>query len=133
MDGARCLLLLEPHEDTSRLVARLLRERGFDVAVASNGDAALAVAACRSLDLAMIDTALPDMELPDLLRGLRSLSADVPLIATTTAIAERLTGLRAMPFHRVLLKPYGLEELLDALAAAVPDRHACGCTWAAEC
>ena len=125
MDRATCLLVLEPHDDTRRLVARLLRERGFEVVAAANVSAALAVAAARGIGAALIDTALPDLELRRFIRTLRFLCKDAPLVATTTAIAADLSRVKAMPFHRVLLKPYGLDQLLDAVGTATLERCAC--------
>ena len=125
MDRATCLLVLEPHDDTRRLVARLLRERGFEVATAPNECAALALAAARGIDAAVIDTSLPDVELRSFVRRLRFLCNDAPLIATTTAIAAELSRVKAMPFHRVLLKPYGLDQLMEAVGAATQERCAC--------
>ena len=125
MEGTKCLLLIEPHDDTRQLLARLLKDRGFHVVVARGANDALAMATCRDVDLVVVDTASPNMELPGFLRTLRWTCGEVPVIGTTTAIAADLSRVKAMPFHRVLLKPYGLDQLLDAVRAATQERCAC--------
>jgi CheY-like chemotaxis protein len=106
------------------LLARLLKGWGWRVVAAASGRAALRVASHCDFDVAVVDTALPDTEVLTLVPRLRALR-DAPLIATTTALSNELRRYRAMPFHQVLLKPYALDELRDALATVVEAQDTC--------
>jgi PAS domain S-box-containing protein len=55
------ILLVEDHEDTARLLMRLLRGSGYDMAHAHNGLQALQLAGQREFDLVVSDLGLPDI------------------------------------------------------------------------
>ena len=120
------LLLVESHGDTRLLLERLLRGWGWDVVAAAGGRAALREVCRRDVVVAVVDTALSDIDLPAFVRRFRCRTC-APIIATTTAVSNVLDRYRAMPFQQVLLKPYTLDELRDALTFAVAERRACAC------
>src|SRR6202049_4181509 len=64
-----------------------LRVRGYEVAVATTGTQALALAARRHPDVIVLDLGLPDMDGIDVIRGLRGWSS-VPIVVLSARTAE---------------------------------------------
>jgi CheY-like chemotaxis protein len=64
-------LLVEDHETTLRVMARLLRRRGYDVVTTTTVQEALALAAPGRFDLLISDIGLPDGTGYELMRQLR--------------------------------------------------------------
>ena len=62
------ILMVEDHEDTSRVMARLLKTQGYGVCTAKGVQAALAAAAREQFDLLISDIGLPDGSGLDLMR-----------------------------------------------------------------
>lgn len=54
------MLLVEDHDDTREVLARLLRRRGYDVEPARNAQEARALSSAKTFDLLVSDIALPD-------------------------------------------------------------------------
>ena len=70
--GPLRILLAEDNEESARVLARLLRRRGYDVATADSVAAALAEADRAPFDLLVSDIGLPDGSGLDLIRTLRA-------------------------------------------------------------
>jgi CheY-like chemotaxis protein len=107
------LLLVEDNEDLSDLLADLLAAWGFEVVVARNASSALARAAVRPPDVALIDIGLPDRDGCEVARALRrSLPGSVRLIAMS-GYGQRQDGARALSagFDEYLVKPLNTARL----------------------
>src|SRR5439155_17798945 len=59
-EGLR-LLLVEDHDDTREVLARLLRRRGYEVDSARNAQEARSLSSGKSFDLLVSDIGLPDL------------------------------------------------------------------------
>jgi CheY-like chemotaxis protein len=127
----RRLLLVEDNDDLSGLLREILAGWGYDVEVAANASTALAKAAVRPPDLALIDIGLPDRDGCDVARALRrSLPRDVRLIAMS-GYGQRQDGARALAagFDEYLVKPLNMTRLrrllgeVPSLALAVAGRQ----------
>jgi two-component system KDP operon response regulator KdpE len=96
-----------------------LRVRGYEVAVATTGTQALALAARRHPDVIVLDLGLPDMTGIEVIQGLRSWSA-VPIIVLSarTAEAQKVAALDAGA-NDYVTKPFGMDELLARLRVAL--------------
>ncbi len=70
-NGAGRILLVEDHEDTRAALARLLRRRGFEVALAGSAAEARALANQQTFDLLISDIGLPDGDGFELMSDLR--------------------------------------------------------------
>ena len=66
------ILLVEDHEDTARVMSRLLNTLGYHITTAGNVTSALALAAQRHFDLIISDIGLPDGTGLELMRQIQS-------------------------------------------------------------
>ena len=110
------ILVVEDHEDTARVMTRLLQSLGHTVVTANCVAAALHLAAAQTADLIISDIGLPDGTGVELLREIRKTSA-IPAIALSgfgmeTDIAQS----RAAGFSNHLTKPVDIHKLERAIA-----------------
>jgi two-component system, OmpR family, response regulator RegX3 len=116
------ILIVEDEECWAEALSYLLRQEGFEVTVASTGEAALNQFDCRGADLVLLDLMLPQISGVDMCRELRSRS-NVPIIMVSASDSEvdRVVGLEVGADDYVT-KPYSSRELL-ARIGAVRRRH----------
>ncbi|GAA2252320.1 response regulator [Streptomyces atrovirens] len=96
-----------------------LRARSYEVDSAHDGAGALRTAAARHPDVVVLDLGLPDMDGVDVLRELRSWSrVPVLVLSARHASGEKVQALDAGADDYVT-KPFGMDELLARLRAAV--------------
>src|SRR5579872_3878101 len=110
--------------DIRDLVAFMLRSRGFDIVVASDGDAALAAILSDGADALVSDFQMPGLGGLTLCRVLRSLRAYAALpIVMFTGVKDddpRLLPLHEINELRILHKPMGLRDIAPALIEMIP-------------
>jgi two-component system KDP operon response regulator KdpE len=107
----------EPH--ILRALQTNLRGAGYDVETADTAEAALAVAAAHPPDAVILDLVLPDGRGTDVCRELRRWSsAPVLLLSVVGDEREKVAALDAGADDYVE-KPFGIEELLARLRAAL--------------
>jgi CheY-like chemotaxis protein len=112
----RRILLVEDHEDTRRLMIRLLETFGFLVEACGDAKTALGVDP-GSFDVALIDIGLPDMA-GDLLLGALLKRSRVKAIALTGSVEPDETDrFREAGFLHCLAKPVDLQVLVGVLEA----------------
>jgi hypothetical protein len=106
------ILLVEDHEDTARVLSRLLGRLGHRVRVAGSVSSGLA-SAREPLDLLLSDIGLPDGTGMDLIRRIRQeRGRDVPAIALTGfGMEEDIAQSRAAGFAAHLTKPINFQRL----------------------
>lgn len=129
ISSGRCLppphvVVADDDVDMRELIALLLRSRGFDVVVASDGEAALTAILSGGADGLVSDFQMPGLDNLMLCRVLRSLRAYTALpIVVFTGLGEadpRLLPLRNINDLRILHKPLGLREITSALLEMIP-------------
>jgi len=112
------VLVVDDDPGLGRALRINLSARGYDVTLASDGAAALALAARHRPDLVVLDLGLPDMDGTEVLVGLRGwTTAPVIVLSARDAEAEKVRALDAGADDYVT-KPFGLDELLARLRAA---------------
>ena len=80
----RCNILCVDDDASARTRLRIVLTRaGFEVSVASDGEAALEMVQGQAVDLAIVDLCLPGMSSPVLMRELRNRWKDLPLLLYT--------------------------------------------------
>ncbi|MFD4142728.1 response regulator [Streptomyces sp. NPDC058572] len=109
-------------EDDSQLVRALtinLKARRYEVDAATDGTAALRLAAAGPPDAVLLDLGLPDMDGLDVIRDLRRWSR-VPIVVVSARRTsdEKIEALDAGADDYVT-KPFSMDELLARLRAAV--------------
>jgi DNA-binding response OmpR family regulator len=121
------LLVVEDDLALREVLARGLREEGFEVVTARDGASAMALAGGRYAGI-VLDIGLPDTDGRDLCLALRARGLDAPVLFLTAAdrLTDRLSGFAAGGDDYVV-KPFHLAELvarLRALLRRAPSRDA---------
>ena len=106
------------------VMVSVLSDQGFTVLAASNGEQALDLAAAAGhVDLVITDVQMPHMDGPTLVTTLRRESPDVAVLFMTGYTERRLDGAAlGTPAPRLLRKPFGLQDLFDAVTSMLADR-----------
>jgi CheY-like chemotaxis protein len=112
----RRILLVEDHEDTARMMVRLLAARGYSAQAAGCGSAAIEMADRDRFDVIVSDLGLPDIDGRTLLAELHRRLGPVPAIALSGADSdEEIAQCRAAGFREHLAKPVTIQSLLDMI------------------
>ncbi|MGZ8179990.1 response regulator [Williamsia sp. SKLECPSW1] len=113
------VLVVDDEPQILRALRINLRARGFEVTTASTGAGALRAAAQTDPQVVILDLGLPDMDGMSVLSGLRGWTT-VPVIVLSARVdsADKVDALDAGADDYVT-KPFGMEELLARLRAAV--------------
>jgi excisionase family DNA binding protein len=119
--AARPRILVVDDEDTVRdLIARALLGAGYDVAVATNGPAALERLAESGTDLLITDLRMPGMDGLSLIREARKTAPGLPVIVITGfSTEETAADAVALGVAGYLTKPFRLSRILAATARAL--------------
>jgi two-component system, NtrC family, response regulator HydG len=118
MTGARILVVDDEPAARSGL-EKLLRHAGYAVDTAPDGRAALALAADRPPDVVVTDLRMPVMDGMTLLRALRELDGELPVIVAT-AYGDVASAVEAMREGAIdyLTKPIDFDAMLIAIERA---------------
>ena len=113
------VLVVDDEPQIVRALVINLRARGYEVDAAHDGTSALELAAARHPDVVLLDLGLPDMDGTQVIRGLRGWTK-IPVIVLSARHAsdEKVEALDAGADDYVT-KPFGMDELLARLRAAV--------------
>ena len=113
------ILVVDDDPALCRALVLNLRARGYDVDAATAGAQALRMAGQRPPDAVVLDLGLPDLDGLEVLAGLRGWTAvPVLVLSARTDQAEKVAALDAGADDYVT-KPFGMEELLARLRAAL--------------
>jgi two-component system response regulator MprA len=115
---AERVLIVEDDPPVRRMLERSLAAEGFDVRVAADGGAALAMAADSTPDLVVLDVTMPGLSGIDVCRRLREkgLSGGVLMLTARDAVEDRVRGLDAGADDYVV-KPFAIAEVVARLHA----------------
>jgi DNA-binding response OmpR family regulator len=110
-------LIVDDESNLRHTVGYNLRREGYDVLEAADGEAALAAAGARSLDLVVLDLMLPGIDGLEVCRRLRE-RGPVPILILTARGDEidRVVGLE-LGADDYLAKPFSMRELLARVKA----------------
>jgi DNA-binding response OmpR family regulator len=118
------VLLVDDFAPLARSLAQGLREAGYAVDVATDGEEALALAGTTAYDGILLDLMLPKVDGLTVLRRLRAggSSAGVLVLTARDQLADRVAGLD-LGADDYLAKPFPFEELLARLRAVIRRRY----------
>ena len=111
------ILVVEDEEKLAQAIALYLRNAGFSVEIALDGQAALEAFARRPFDLIVLDLMLPKVDGWEVCHRIRR-ESDVPIIMLTARVGEpaRVQGLE-LGADDYLEKPFSLRELVARIHA----------------
>ena len=113
------LLVVEDEADLRSSLLKALREEGYAVDGAADGEDGLYKAECSDYDAIILDVLLPGIDGWEVLRRLRTTKKTPVLMLTARgAVRDRVRGLDSGA-DDYLVKPFDLEELLARLRALV--------------
>ncbi|GGF39603.1 putative transcriptional regulatory protein KdpE [Williamsia phyllosphaerae] len=113
------VLVVDDEPQILRALRINLKARGFEVTTASTGAGALRAAAQTNPQVVVLDLGLPDIDGFEVLSGLRGwTTVPVIVLSARTDAADKVQALDAGADDYVT-KPFGMEELLARLRAAV--------------
>jgi len=112
------ILLVEDDKDIVRFLKKGLTENEYSVDVTFDGEAGLSAALHKSYDLVILDIMLPRMEGTEILRRLRGMEVQTPVIFLTARDTERdiVHGLN-LGADDYIVKPFSFNELLARVRA----------------
>src|SRR3954462_5724017 len=113
-------LIIEDDQTIADFVARGLREAGFAVDVAADGDAGLELASSEPYDAAIVDLMLPKRDGLSVIDELRRRGRSTPvlILSARRTVDDRVRGLQAGG-DDYLTKPFAFSELLERVQALV--------------
>ena len=116
---SKTVLLVDDEPKIVEVVGDYLRDAGFSVITAADGEGALASARARPPDLVVLDLGLPGLDGLDVTRELRR-SSPVPIIMLTARREEtdRVLGLE-LGADDYLVKPFSPRELVARVRAVL--------------
>jgi EAL domain-containing protein (putative c-di-GMP-specific phosphodiesterase class I) len=114
------VLIVEDDVDLAHLFRSVLRAAGFDVECASDGRAAIDRFRQSGYDLVITDLTMPNMDGLELLRSVRRIDLDIPVVIVTAAPGVD-SAIRAIEYGalRYLPKPIKNQDLIDVARQAV--------------
>src|ERR1700728_3158349 len=124
--GVTRVLVGDDEPEALRALRINLRVRDYEVSVAANGAQALAEAARHPPDVVILDLGLPDLDGVEVIQGLRGwTSAPIIVLSGRADSTDKVEALDAGADDYVT-KPFGVEELLARMRAAVRRTAAAG-------
>jgi two-component system KDP operon response regulator KdpE len=109
--------------DDDRQLLRALRinltARGYDVDVAADGAAALALASRQPPDLIIVDLGLPDMDGVRVVEGIRGWSTAPVIVLSARHVEQSKVQALDAGADDYVTKPFGMDELLARVRAAL--------------
>ncbi len=119
------ILIVEDEKKIADFIKRGLKEEGYAVDLAHDGENGLFLAKTNNYDLILLDLMLPKLDGITLCRKLREAKISTPLIMLTAkdAVREKVIGLDAGA-DDYLTKPFAFEELLARIRAILRKKGA---------
>ena len=113
------ILVVDDEPQLTRVLRTGLKSRGYDVRIAANGVTALQTFNEWRPDLVITDLAMPEMDGLELCRRLRAVS-QIPIVVLSAKDEEK-TKIEALDLGAddYVTKPFGIDELLARVRAAL--------------
>ena len=124
MGGGSRILSIEDDPMVRRVLVAVLGERGHEVLEAGDGDSGLQVARDEQPDLILLDLGLPGTHGTVVLGRLRDdpVTQKIPVIVVSAWGEGHVVAMaRARGAVDVIRKPFGINDLVDRVEAALPD------------
>jgi two-component system OmpR family response regulator len=123
------VLIVEDEAKIASFLKRGLKEEGYSVDVAADGEQGLFLATTESYDLVVLDLMLPRLDGLSLCRKLREADAAAPVLMLTAkdSVQDKVAGLDSGA-DDYLTKPFAFEEFLARCRALLRKKESRGTT-----
>lgn len=124
-DFSRKILVVDDNQDSRELVAKILKNRGYQMIEAVDGEEALEKASAECPDLILMDISIPKLDGYEVTRRLKSQIKfkDTPIIALT---AHAMKGDREKALEAgcegYISKPIDIHELPDQIKSYLKEK-----------
>jgi CheY-like chemotaxis protein len=109
---AYSILLVDDDDSIHRVVGNALREQGYVVADAADGEMGFQMFSTQSFDAVITDGTMPRMTGEELAQKIKAASPNTPVLHITASLLNKRRG---DLFDEVLRKPFAKRDFLDAL------------------
>lgn len=112
------ILVVEDDHRTASFIQKGLKQEGFAVELATDGETGLSLMLSESFDVAVIDIMLPRLDGLSLIQQVRRSSVNTPIIVLSakSTVDDRIAGLQTGS-DDYLVKPFAFSELLARIQA----------------
>ncbi|BAI71850.1 two-component hybrid sensor and regulator [Azospirillum sp. B510] len=123
LTGSGTILLVEDEDAVRVFSARALRNKGYQVLEAKNGEAALQQIEANgaSIDLLITDVVMPQMDGPTLARHVHELRPEMRVIFISGYAEDRLGEIDGVEVAHFLPKPFSLKQLASKVKEVIRD------------
>jgi two-component system response regulator AtoC len=116
---AYSILVIDDESLTLRTISRALREEGFDVFVAMNGEDGLRVLSEEKPDLALVDVVLPGIDGIEVLRQIKKQSpTTIVVMMSAYKVVDRAVESMKLGAYDYLTKPFHLSDMTNTIRRA---------------
>ena len=122
LHGRGTILIVEDEQLMLRLLDKFLSQQGYQVLVASDGEAAIEVYRLHKLeiDVVLLDVGLPKLTGLDVLLKMKEENPDVRVVIATGYLAPKMkTEMLRVAVKHFIDKPYVLSELVETLQSLI--------------
>ena len=127
------ILVIDDERSIRHLLGAYLRRKAYDVVLAENGQRGLDLLRHEQPDVIVLDLNMPEMNGLTVLRHIRSLKHDQPVIMFSGAwTSEKEHQVRALGVTELVQKELSLDRLDDALKRTFKILEPASCTRAEE-
>lgn len=114
------ILVVDDEPNYLIVLAELLRDEGFEIFTADNGQKALEIARTTDLDLILTDMQMPILSGMELLHEVKSINENLPVIMITAygEVEKAVKAMQAGAFN-YLTKPFKNDELIANIKKAI--------------
>ena len=114
--SSKTILVVEDEEIERKLLSEVLETLAYEVAQAQNGREALDIMSKQKVDLILTDVHMPELNGLELLKRVREMGNNLPVIIMTGFDAsEAQKSAEKYNAAALLLKPFRIQELRDIL------------------
>ena len=128
MEGQPLILIVDDSAKIARLTTTMLHYAGYQTSYASNGLEALAFAQKLQPDLILLDYQMPEMDGLEVIRQLRAIGDQTPIILATAAPPESVKWLHteshSLGADGFIGKPFNFAELTGHVKAHLQKKGA---------
>jgi two-component system response regulator AtoC len=116
---AYSILVLDDEALTLRTISRALRDEGYDVSVAMNGEEALKLFADEKPDIVLADIVLPGMDGIEVLRNIKRQSpATIVIMMSAYHLVDRAVEAMKLGAFDYLIKPFHIADMSNTVQRA---------------